>query len=374
MHNPRMPAIAKRKTKRDKLGVYWRDGTAWIQFQGRRFSLGTRDPKAAELAAQQLHRGRADPTYAQARETTLEAACVAWKLARDTAGNRAKPPSAATLEMHDTHLGHLCSILGLELQLAHLDAAAVDRYITTRRHEAVGSKGRKVQATTVDKELGTLRMVLKHAARRGHYPHSIDLVIPEAGDGNPPLTRALTLEQVPLLLAQLSPRRAATCAYIIAFGADWCAVERAERHDLGTKDFCARTALIRGTKNAARWAEVPVVHPFGELADRARKWLVTHGALYAWGKGDRSLDRACKRAGFERVTPRDLRRTHGQILAELGVPPYLIGEMLRHTDSRMAERVYGQRKRETVGRQVAQAMSTGQPRYDQGTISESASR
>lgn len=42
-----------------------------------------------------------------------------------------------------------------------------------------------------------------------------------------------------------------------------------------------------------------------------------------------------------------------QVLAARGVPPHLIGDMLRHTDGRMAERVYGRRSRETVGRQVA---------------------
>ena len=44
------------------------------------------------------------------------------------------------------------------------------------------------------------------------------------------------------------------------------------------------------------------------------------------------------------------RTAHRRI--ELGVPPHLIGEMLRHADGRMAERVYAQRSREAVGRQV----------------------
>lgn len=50
---------------------------------------------------------------------------------------------------------------------------------------------------------------------------------------------------------------------------------------------------------------------------------------------------------------RDLRRSHGKALAALGVAPHLIGGMLRHTDSRMAERVYAKPEREDVGRQVA---------------------
>jgi integrase len=340
-----------------ELGIYIRGPRYWLQYKGERTSLGTADPEAAILAARDRHRSAADPTYAAARETTLLAACEEWQLAAPTAGNREKPPSPHTLAMQRTHMGHLCRILGDDLQLARLDVAARERYVRERRTEGVGKLGRKrVKATTVDKELGTLRKVLRHAAEQGRYHHPIDVVIPPAAGVWVPLERALTLEQVPLLLAQLSPRRAATCAYIVAFGADWCAVERAERWDIGTERICHRAALIRGTKNSKRWAEVPIVPPFGPFAELARQWLVTNGSLYTWGKGDRSLERACTRAGVPRVTPRDLRRTHGQILADRGVPPFLIGEMLRHSDSRMAERAYGQRKREAVARQVVQSM------------------
>lgn len=340
-----------------ELGVYVRGPSYWIQFQGRRTSLKTADPKAAELHARDIHRASADPTYAAARDTTLGAACADWAAIAPTAGNREKPRSPHTLAMQRTHMGHLVRILGEDLQLAHLDSGAVDRYSQQRRREAIGKfKRRPVEAATVDKELGTLRLVLRHAARAGRYHHPLDVVIPSASSTYTPLERALTLEQVPLLLAQLSSARAATCAYIVALGADWCAVERAERWDLGTEKLCARSVLVRGTKNSKRWAEVPIVPPFGPLAEIARQWLIANGSLYAWGKGDRSLERACARAGVPRVTPRDLRRTHGQILAEHGVPPYLIGEMLRHADSRMAERAYGQRKRDTVGRQVVESM------------------
>ncbi len=347
-----------------ELGIYVRGPSYWLQFQGDRKSLKTADPEAALLAARDRHRAAKDPTYAAARDTTLGAACAEWAAASPTAGNRDKPPSRHTLAMQATHMGHLQRILGENLQLAHLDAGAVDRYTQRRRKELIGKNARRpVSASTVDKELGTLRQVLRHAARAGRYHHPLDVVIPPAAGAYVPLERALTLEQVPLLLAQLSPHRAATCAYIVAFGADWCAVERAERWDLGTEKQCHRAALIRGTKNAKRWAEVPIVPPFGPFAEVARQWLVAHGSLYCWGKGDRSLERACKRAGVPRVTPRDLRRTHGQILADRGVPPFLIGEMLRHADSRQAERTYGQRKREAVGRQVIQSA----PRVPKGT-------
>jgi len=51
------------------------------------------------------------------------------------------------------------------------------------------------------------------------------------------------------------------------------------------------------------------------------------------------------------------RTAHRRI--ELGVPPHLIGEMLRHADGRMAERVYGQRSRQALGRQVGASVNPG---------------
>jgi integrase len=264
--------------------------------------------------------------------------------------------------MYGVHFAHLCRLIGGDLPLAKVDATAVDHYIAARRAERVGKalterkpdRRRAVSANTVAKELGTLRQVLALGLRRGWFSRQLEQVLPSrSGSAYVPLQRALTLEQVPRLLAQLSEARAATCAYIIALAADWCAVERAEARDFGGPDWCARLVLVRGTKNAKRWAEVPIVSPFGELADRARRWLLAHGSFPKWGKQRcRDLAAACKRAALHRVTPRDLRRTHGQVLADRGVPPYLIGEMLRHADGRMAERTYGQRTREAVGRQV----------------------
>jgi integrase len=182
-------------------------------------------------------------------------------------------------------------------------------------------------------------------------------VMPEqSGAAYVPLQRALTLEQVPRLLAELGDARGATVAYIVATGADWCAVERAERLDMGDSDRRAALMLVRGSKNRKRWAEVPIVGPFVPLADLARGWLVRHGSFPRWGNATRDLAAACRRAGLPRVTPRDLRRTHGQVLAEAGVPPHLIGDMLRHSDSRMAEKVYGQRTREALARQVQRAL------------------
>jgi integrase len=260
--------------------------------------------------------------------------------------------------MYEMHFGHICRIFKPDTTMDAIDSEAVDDYIATRRGEHVGKKkpDRKlVSANTVDKELGTLRQILRLGLRRGWFHLPLERVLPaSSGARYVPLTRFLTVEQVRALLDVLPEHRAATLAYVFAFGADWCAVERAERDDLGGAEACNLLVLIRGTKNAKRWDEVPLVAPFHEFAERARGYLAAHGSFPQWGKQRmRDMAAACRRAGVPRVTPRDLRRSHGKALAAAGVAPHLIGRMLRHTDSRMAERTYAVPERADIGRQVA---------------------
>lgn len=431
------------RRKRDKDGIFSRDGWFYLQHKGRRVSLKTQNRDEARRNAEEFKRKAADPAHQTADVKLLEDACLEFRAHAETGDNRARPPAPETFAMYDTHFGHFLRIWGREAVMGDIDAPAVDHYIATRRAERIGKrregvedKRKRVSARTVDKELGTLRQILKLGLRRGWYHLPIERVLPDSAGGEyEPLKRHLTLEQVPLLLKALAfnptknqqrggflgvyrhklpgrweakitwhdadgrkqqrylgcytdaleaaraydaaareihgpgartnfagdapaaaddrAGRVATCAYIFAFGADWCAVERAERHDLGTAEHCERYVLIRGTKNAKRWAEVPVVHPFHEFSELARAWLVKHGSFPAWGNSTRDLAAACARAGLPRITVRDLRRSHGKALRALGVAPHLIGNMLRHTDSRMAEKVYAQAERADIGRHVA---------------------
>jgi integrase len=436
------------RRKRDKDGIFDRgDGWLYLQYKGRH-ALKTQDRETARALARDIRKRIDDPAYAAAHVTTLGQACEEYRAHAATGDNRQKAPSPETFAMYETHFGNLCRVMGLELPLSELTAAEVDRYIATRRSERIGKPpgehrtGRRpstagrpdtrraVSARTVDKELGTLRQILRLGLRRGWYHLPLERVLPEsAGGAYEPLGRYLTLEQVPKLLDALTrkdspnqiaggyrgvyraPRgdrweakitakgksvyvgsftdqveaarayddaardahgpkaqlnfpagetaddlegRAATCAYIVATGADWCAVERAERDDLGGRDACALLVLIRGTKNPKRWAEVGIYRELGELADRARRWLVEHGRFPVWGKQRcRDLAVACRRAGVPRVTVRDLRRSHGKALAALGIDPHLIGSQLRHTDSRMAEKTYAVPERSDVRMNVA---------------------
>lgn len=61
-----------------------------------------------------------------------------------------------------------------------------------------------------------------------------------------------------------------------------------------------------------------------------------------WGASEQSrpIDAACKRAGIERATFHDLRRTYGARLALKGVPMAVIAEALGHADERITRRHY----------------------------------
>lgn len=361
-----MPVKLKGR-KRD--GIYDRDGTGWfwLQWEGKRVSLKTQDPTQAQIAADEYKQRVSNPSHVAAGLKTLPQGCEDFLKYARTGDNRSKAPSPDTFEMYQAHIGHFLRIFGLTSRMDEITSEAVDDYIAARRSEHVGKKPEKgpdtrrnVTANTVDKELGTLRQILRLGLRRGWFHLPLERVLPKSsGALYVPITRYLTPEQFRALLDVLPAYRAATLAYVFAFGADWCAVERAERDDLGGATHCNLLVLIRGTKNAKRWDEVPLVAPFHEFAERARAYLAEHGSFPKWGKQRmRDMAAACRRAGVPRVTPRDLRRSHGKALAAAGVAPHLIGRMLRHTDSRMAERTYAVPERLDIGRQVSAVTRT----------------
>jgi integrase len=346
------------------------NGVYYVRIDGKRVSLGTRDKKAAILATRELERRKADPSYAKAHGVTLEDACDAFLREAPIAGNRAKPPAAATLEMWRLHCGHFVGVWGHDAALASIDAAAVERYIAQRRAELIPGKRAdrpRVSAATVDKELSTLRKVLAAAHRRGEFHRDPDTLMPARQPSGKRLTRALTWEQVPRLLDAWGARedRAATCAFIVGLGADKAALRTARSADF---DFARGVVLVRGTKTERRYAEVPIVPPFGALVRRAHAYLLTREAqglvgFPEWlrGNASRDLAAACVRAELPRVTLRDLRRTCGQILRARGVAPHLIGAVLRHTDGRMAELHYATLKAEDTGELVRAAMVAARP-------------
>ncbi len=310
--------------RRGKKGIFW------FQWRNKRRSTGLTDRKAAELYVAQLERRAADPTYRAPDGTTLGGAIKAFYAQQEERGR-----AGGTLKMYDTHAAHLCEVLGEHTPIAQVGSEELDGYVTTRRAEGAIDP-------TIHKELTTLRGTLKLARRHRKYPFALDEVMPQISGASKPGKRHLLMRDVRALLAELPLHRAAVVAFIVATGADWASVEAAKKGDVNAR---GGTILVRGTKTNHRLRTLPILAPFRELVALAASSL----PFSRWGNVRRDLKAACKRAQVAKVTPRDLRRSHGTILTQAGVEPHLVGRMLGHADGRMAERVYGQMSPQALG-------------------------
>ncbi len=313
-----------------------RRGRIWYArywHNGERVSVSTRctDKKAAELFARELERRAANPALAAANETTFAVAMDRWITHRTERAN-AGHGALATVDHYRKKLGHAKRLVGTEL-LADVDAPMLDRYVTTRRKEGAGEH-------TLSKELAAIRGTLEHAKRDELYARDPRVTVPHVSPVYVPKTRALTVSEARALVGELSAHRAAQVAWMIAVAGDWSAVARARHEDIAS-DYSA--CRVRGSKNTARDRVVPVSLP--ECRDLLR-FALEHsdgreGFLFSrWHTVNRDMKAACERVGIANCSPNDLRRTHGQWLRSRGAPPHLIGLVLGHRDSTMAERVY----------------------------------
>ena len=327
-----MPRLYRRGKKK----IYW------YAFHGKRVSTGCTDRVAAELAARDIERRFADPSYRPAHEAiSLDQAVTNFIEHKE---GRGKAPG--TVSMYERHGAHLARVLGKGTPLPAIQAPEIDHFVTTRLADGAAR-------TTVGKELSTLRGTLKHARRAGQYPFALEEVMPADFElAYVPVTRHLKEGQVRKLLAKLEPRRRAVVAFIVATGADWVGVEQAERRDL---NLTAGTILVRGTKNKRRTRLRPVLSIFRDLLEFAAPYM----PFEPWGNVRRDLEVACRRAEVPRITPRDLRRTHGHILKARGIKSDLIGRQLGHADGRMTDLVYSPLDADDLGEIIEARIETG---------------
>ena len=342
-----------------KRGRVW---YGWFYEDGRRVVRTTRcrDRAAAERVARQWELDAADPDHAAARTATLTDA-LQLLLARDEEDVLAGRRSPDTVLFHRSKAGHLVRLFEtaeggshVPFPLARLRAANVDGYVSRRRAE-------KVSDGTISKELVVLRKSLRLAVRAGLWKGRVDEVIPVAfSTGYEPRTRALTADELGKLLHELLPDRAARVAFIVSTSACWRETELARREDVGEG---LATVLLRGTKRKTRFRTVPIVSP-GQRS--LLEYAVEHaegtgGAFFrAWRNARRDLVDACDRAGIERCSPNDLRRTFASWQVEAGVPLYPIAQAMGHKDTRMLERVYGRQTPEQLATAMARAMGLTQ--------------
>lgn len=300
--------------------LYLRHGVWWFYWEGKRRSTRKTDRRAAEDDV----RLRLDPRHATSREKVVEDAILLVFEALDRRGRRPATKLAARQK-----LGHFRRLWSGR-PLADIDWGVLSDYIARRLEE--GAK-----RLTVHGEVGYLRQAWKLARSHGWTPRAWDEVCPERLErGYVPRTRWLTPHELRAVLASLPPERAAVVAWIVATGSDVGDVARAERSDVDRRRGLVR---VRGTKTVFRDRWVPVTEVTRPLLERALR----HGppfVAWPWINGD--LRRLAGLLGIPHFTPKDLRRTHGHWLRHAGVSPALIGRVLGHADSAMADRVYAQ--------------------------------
>jgi integrase len=312
---------------------------AWVPVRGggtRKVSTQCTDKRAAEKRAAELEREAVDPAAGKAARVTVE------EMANEYIESRARRGRAqGTLHHYTVKLSNVVALM--PARLADVDAEVCERYITQRR--------RKVQQTTIKKELRALKAVLVHARRLDLYARDPDAVIPELEETYRPRTRVLGHLELVALVNALPEARAAHAVFIVATGARWSESMRVQSGDVE-----GYRAFLRGTKTLVARRHVPVPPVLrGALA-----WALARLPLPVprWTNVRRDLAAACASAGIPPVTPNDLRRTFGSWLRAWGVTPDLIGAAMGHTTSRMVERVYGRLSPADLGALI-EARTTG---------------
>ena len=317
--------------------LFKRGNVWWCWINGERRSTGCRDRKAAELAARELERRAADPAYAAANTTSLDAAIRTF-----LDHTSAKGRSPRTYAFYEQKAGHITRVLKGHTALAAVTPSVVDGYIKQRLTEGASRH-------TVKKELVTLTGVLRLAKRRGEFVRDIDAVMPSGfSSAYEPRKRFLRPDELERLLAELHPMRGAHVAFIVATSARRGEAERAERADVNLE---TGHVVIRGTKTAKSARIVPVPPAFRPLLERALRDAPDDAPLFRpWDNMVRDLCAASKRAKVPVVSANDLRRTTAQWLRQAGVDAASVAEVLGHADARMVERVYGKQSPADLGR------------------------
>lgn len=323
-------------------GILYRRGSTWwaaLSIGGKRRRVSTRckDRRAAEAVFARLER-----ELAGAPCLPSDAPAYSLSDALDSLVSHASAQLAAgTAVMYRQKAGHLLRLLG-QVDVAALDLSDGKRYVATRLNEGAARE-------TVRKELTTLRQALRLARDDGHYHGNVP--IPAFRVRYTPRRRWLTLDEYKAVMRALPPHRQAWMMCACFLGGRDSEIDGLRWEDVRWE---TATVLVRGTKTEGSEREVPIPAPLLQVlqADHAailadlRK--VNRGATKVigpivgeWGNARRDLAAACQRAGVERVSPNDLRRTFASWLKQAGVDSFTVAQLLGHSSSRMVELVYG---------------------------------
>jgi integrase len=392
-----------KKRSQAKDGLWLRGRVWWTRINGERISTGCKDREAARVWRAAREREAANPANAAAAKETIDD--MIRMVLEDRAhanGRTGTTVCSQTLSYYETKLGHISRILGRDTPLSTVDYVCVGRYLAQRKDEGASQ-------LTRHKELTAFRLGLRLEKQGGRYPHDVDYVTraKRFAQGYVPRQRYLTWEEIPKLLTALLVRaancvpperiqrarqlraagktlrevaeelgvtpqsasryfaddagqptqrdllRAQRIAWFIATAGRASEMRRAEMEDHALERWAVR---IRRTKTGGGAAWIPIAPPFRRILEFALHGRPNQGALYppiSNGSLNRMLRLACKRAGIERVSPNDLRRTHASLLRQAGIALEDIAPILGHTSTEMLQRVYGRTNVEALGRALA---------------------
>lgn len=366
-------------------GKTWWGWTYDASGEQSRFSTGCTDKTAARFILAQKEREEADPDTARKKAATLGDA-IDLLVADRTSLVKARKRSAATVAFYVTCARSWYLFAGRKIRsmatekpdktlspderenlvelgkkLALADAADerfVDAFILYRRANGVTEN-------TISKDRTTFRASLRLAKRARIWTGDLELLFPRGFDTDyePNRTFLTRAQGAKLLDAFLrvptghgdetlsQPARRAFLAFILATGADWGDVLRAERTDIAPN-----LVRVRGTKTVDRERLVPIVTDWQR---DLLKYVVKHAdgenelLFSGWTNARRAIALACERAGVPRVSPKRLRHTFAHWLLSEGVRTSELYVAMGHADTRMLDRVYGKAE----GLELQQAMA-----------------
>lgn len=289
--------------------------------------LKTKDKRAAQLALRRLEReAHASPGVSKDAAPRPLKHALAYLVEEGTAGR-----SAATVEMWASKAGHLLRLLGdVDINDPKL-YEHVNTYINTRIDEGAAP-------STIAKELATLRAALKLAHKRRLMLLNPAAVLPSFSAPYVPRDRYLTQAEFGRLLAQLGEERRLWVELAVYTGGRFSEIERLTWEDHVRLD--AGWIVLPGSKTKKSRRTVPIPPPLMEalVASHRREGPVA----LPWKENvRRDLAAAAKRAGIDRITPNDLRRTYASWMKQAGVDSKAVADLLGHTTTRMVDLVYG---------------------------------
>lgn len=335
--------------------LYLRRKTWWcwgFDSKGKRWARSTKqhDKRAAERAARRIEIELADQAH-DARPLALSKA-----VAELFAHLRKDKRSEVTIEIYESKAGHLARILGTSRDISKLTEADTLAYWTRRSSERVDASDPGPSPHTIQKELRVLVQALRYCKRAGLCKPVCepgDLMPKELAQGRvyQPRERWLPRDtEYPRLLMALSADRR---DYLVAFCFTGLRLSELYKVHAYHIDIERRELDADGTKTRRSKRIIPLSDEAFEVFAR-RAQARPEGPLFDdWGKLHRDVSAACRRAGIEKASPNDFRRSFCSWLALAGVPMLTASRLLGHASTKMVEQVYAQLSREAMHDAVA---------------------